>query len=126
MTEPPGDHTSKSTYENSPLASPPVVPKTIWDVQVGTGQTLRQSVWSALITWLLSGVGGFVYWRQSSVYKHETITKNDWHQLSYLGLVHLLILAAFIFLYLRLVVPGAREDLARLRAAIKVSDGHKR
>jgi hypothetical protein len=91
------------------------IPRTIWEVQVGSGQTLKQAVRNVLITWFVAGVAGYFYWRMRSRQKHGTITDSDWEQLPYLAAFHILVLALFVFVYFRVVLPKVRAMLAELQ-----------
>jgi len=103
------------------------VPRTIWEVQVGPGQTLKQFVRNVLITWFLAGVAGYFYWRIRSRQQHGTITDSDWHQLPYLAAAHVIVLLLFVFVYFRIVLPKVRVMLAELQEeAAATEEGHKR
>ena len=103
------------------------VPRTIWEVQVGSGLTLKQFVRNVLISWFLAGVAGYFYWRITAYQKHGAITENDWKALPGMAAIWGLALVLFVFVYFRIVLPKVRVMLAKLQEeAAATAEGHKR
>ena len=100
-------------------------PLTVWDMRIEkSGQTVRQSVVWLSITWLLSGVGGFIYWWVRSVQKHGEITQRDIDEWPLFVATYSVVGLILIYLFFHNVLPVARRDLAKLQQDAKSQDMH--
>jgi hypothetical protein len=96
-----------------PLTTKNGQPLTVWDMPVGdSGQTVRQSVVSAILTWVGAGVASYFYWRIRAIQKHGEFTQNDLNKWPFLVAVLLISGLIVVYLYRKNVFPAARRELA--------------
>jgi hypothetical protein len=110
---------------HNPLTTKNGRPLTVWDVRIErSGQTVRQSAWSALAAWVGSGVAGLIYWWVRSVQKHGEITQRDIDEWPHFVAFYLIVAGILFYLFFRNVLPTARKDLAKLQEEAKRTDTH--